>query len=222
MLEKITNINLRSEFFSDKKAISAYKNAYRTHPLRNDLHDSVNISPAYRFLSQVGWQLKEMTNLPAEKIYVAFYFAGYEFQTTVDLSNLTKLSSLEYTVIKNAEVQSYGDATTATLSVSINKRMIELPEVLTDLPGLRILFNRLNSLDFKEELNFNSNILFELFDGILSIINKEFDYLNNCLFAFIEKVLNVKLFKFSSAETGLNWSDSPNRIKLLNVDARKN
>ncbi|MFA4923027.1 MAG: hypothetical protein WC557_02410, partial [Ignavibacteriaceae bacterium] len=73
MLEKITNINLRSELFNGKKAVSAYKNSSRNNILKNDLHDSVNLSPAYRFLSQLDWKLKEMKKLTTDKIYVAFF-----------------------------------------------------------------------------------------------------------------------------------------------------
>ncbi|MCK9211166.1 MAG: hypothetical protein M0P61_10055 [Ignavibacteriaceae bacterium] len=222
MLEKITNINLRSEYFSGKKATAVYKNSLRSGILKNDLHDSVNISPAYRFLSQVDWKLKEMTNVTSDKIFVAFYFSGYEFQTTLDLSSPAKLNLLEYNVIKDSAEKNPGTTITATLSVNINKLNIEPVDVLTELRGMKIFFNRLSSLNLKEELNFNNNILFELFDGILGMINKEFDYLNSSLFAFIEKMLNIKMLNHSLAQVGLVGLDSLNKIKLLNVDVRKN
>ena len=68
MLEKIANINLKSEFFNKKKAAVAYKNSFKSGLLKNDLHDTVNLSPAYRFLSQIEWHLKVMTKVSAEKI----------------------------------------------------------------------------------------------------------------------------------------------------------
>ncbi len=225
MLEKITNINLRSEYFSGKKATAIYKNSLRSGILKNDLHDSVNISPAYRFLSQVDWKLKEMTNVTSDKIFVAFYFSGYEFQTTLDLSSPAKLNLLEYNVIKDSAEKNPGTTITAALSVNINKHNIEPVDVLTELRGMKIFFNRLSSLNLKEELNFNSNILFELFDGILGMINKEFDYVNSSLFAFIEKMLNIKMLiprTVGVRAAGLVGLDSLNKIKLLNVDVRKN
>jgi len=222
MLEKITNINLKSEFFSGKKAVSAYKNSSRNNILRNDLHDSVNLSPAYRFLSQVDWQLKEMKHLTAEKLFVDFYFSGYEFQTTLDLANPAKLNSLEYNVIKNADEKNFGTTITAALSVGINRQKIEFSDKLDVLHGVEIFFSRLSSLNLKAELNINNNILYELFDGILSMLNKEFDYLNSCLFTFVEKALNIKMVNLGFPVDSLGGSDTRYKIKLLNVDVRKN
>lgn len=222
MLEKITNINLKSEFFNGRKAVSAYKNSLKNNILRNDWHDSVNLSPAYRFLAQVDWQLKEMKNLSANKVFIDFFFSGYEFQTTLDLSNHAKLNLLEYNVTNQATDKKVGAVITATLSVSINKQKSEFVDVLTELHGVNILFSRLSLLNLGEELNFNNNILYELFDGILRMVNKEFDYLNSCLFAFVEKALNIKMVTSDITTTGLIGSDGLNRIKLLNVDVRKN
>lgn len=217
MLEKITNINLKSEFFNGKKAAVAYKNSFKSELLRNDLHDSVNLSPAYRFLSQIDWRLKEMSKISSEKISLAFYFSGFEFQTTFDLSNLAKVNTLVYHVANEEDKEAKAKVITASLSVMVNHPLLEPNDVLTELHGIKTLFYRLSSMNLKEELNFKNDILFDLFDGILKTISKEFDYINNCLFVFVEKMLKIKL-PGNIAPTVFIEKDLSNKIKLLNVD----
>lgn len=219
MLEKIANINLKSEFFNGKKAAVAYKNSLKNGVLRNDLHDSVNLSPAYRFLSQIDWRLKEMTSLTAEKIHVAFNFSGFDFQTTLDLSNLAKLNTITYNVVNDSSKEISGKIIAASLSIAVHRQQIEPQDVLTDIHGIKTLFYRLSSLDLKQELNFNNDILYDLFDGILNSISKEFDYINDCLFAFIEKMMKIKS-PGNIVPTTLIGKDLSNKIKLLNVDVR--
>lgn len=219
MLEKITNINLKTEFFNGKKAAVAYKNSLKNGVLKNDLHDSVNLSPAYRFLSQIDWRLKEMTRLTAEKIHVAFNFSGFDFQTTLDLSNLAKLNTIVYNVVNDSSKEISGKIIAASLSIAVNRQQIEQPDVLTDLHGIKTLFYRLSCLNLKEELNINNEILYDLFDGILNSISKEFDYINDCLFAFIEKMMKIKS-PGSIVPAALIGKDLSNKIKLLNVDVR--
>ncbi|MFA6978823.1 MAG: hypothetical protein WC209_05815 [Ignavibacteriaceae bacterium] len=217
MLEKITNINLKSEFFNGKKAAVAYKNSFKSGLLRNDLHDSVNLSPAYRFLSQIDWRLKEMTKISSEKISVAFYFSGFEFQTTLDLSNLAKLNTLVYHVANEEDNEAKAKVIAASLSVMVNHPLQEPNDVLTELHGIKTLFYRLSSMNLKEELNIKNDILFDLFDGILKTIGKEFDYINSCLFTFVEKMLKIKI-PGNMTPTVFIEKDLSNKIKLLNVD----
>jgi|GEM_PF-1295193 len=221
MLEKITNINLKSEFFNGKKGVTVYKNSAKSHTLKSELHDSVYVSSAYRFLSQIEWQLKEITSVSAEKIYVAFYYSGFEFQTTLDVSNFAKLNKLIYHIIENPGEGDLGKINSASLSVSINKQKSESLGVLTELRGIKTMFFRLTDLHIKEELNFNSDILYELFDGILESISQEFDYINACLFSFVEKILKIKPLNNNSTATSLPVKDLSSKIKLLNVDSSK-
>jgi len=161
-------------------------------------------------------------NTPApEKIYVSFLFGGYEFQTTVDLSNITKLSSLDYTVMQEENLSQPGFVTSAAFTVLLNKGMHEPSEAIIDLPGFKVLFRRLSNLNFLEELNVNNNMLYELFDGIATMIAKEFDYLNSCLFTFLEKMTNMKILKQNLGDPAAEHPEIPNKIKLLRVDARK-
>lgn len=217
MLEKITNINLKSEFFNEKKVAVAYKNSFKGELLRNELHDSVNLSPAYRFLSQIDWHLKEMTKITSEKISVAFYFSGFEFQTTLDLSNLAKLNTLVYQIANEEDKEANAKVIAATLSVRVNHPLLEPNEALTDLHGIKTLFYRLSSMNLKEELNFKNDILYDLFEGILKTISKEFDYINSCLFTFVEKMLKIKI-PGNVNPTVFIEKDLSNKIKLLNVD----
>ena len=220
MLEKIANINLKSEFFNKKKAAVAYKNSFKSGLLKNDLHDTVNLSPAYRFLSQIEWHLKVMTKVSAEKIFIAFNFSGFEFQTTLDLSNLAKLKTLVYQVANDDENNITAKNITASLSVAVDKHLIEPQEAILELHAMKTLFYRLSTMNLKEELNFNNDILYELFEGILRTISKEFDYINSCLFSFIEKMMKIKSPNTIVA-VELIGKELPNKIKLLNVEVHQ-
>ena len=133
---------------------------------------------------------------------------------------MAKLKTLVYQVANDDENNITAKNITASLSVAVDKHLIEPQEAILELHAMKTLFYRLSTMNLKEELNFNNDILYELFEGILKTISKEFDHINSCLFSFIEKMMKIKSPNTIVA-VELIGKELPNKIKLLNVEVHQ-
>jgi len=218
MLNKIDNISAGSEFSKSTKPAGPGINAASVNSRRADVHDSVNISPALLFLNQVNWRLKEFKHSGNEKLYLNFIVSNIEFFTKIDLVNLTKAESLNYNLLKeentiNSRVKIYTD-----ISSGLKEIRYDMEPYLINFSALNVFFRRVMEMKIYRELTRGDSYIFnDLLNGITNGIQNEFEQLNNQVFVFIYKLINIKKENALNITSNFNETFTINSLKVIHV-----
>ncbi len=193
MLEKISNISLDTDFKKSKKGRYSHFKGGLYSGSSFDINDSISFSPASKYLSKANWLLKEYSQTPESKVVVEFIYYGFSFIVSIDLQRVGDIETVIYSIKKDETLLSNPKSISATLKVALgwddNSSTIQ-----KELKGLDQLFQRLISLDIKSELNsYNYELIDTLLEGIYSVLQSDFTYLNHVLFNFLEKQTSMKL-----------------------------
>ena len=218
MLNKINNISAGSEYSKSSRQAAFNGSIAAGYSRRADMYDSVDISPALQFLNNVKWRLKEFKHSANEKLFLDFIISDIEFQTTLDLVNITSLTELNYNLIKNenSEIQS-GKIFTDLASKLGEIRYDKQPELI-NFSATNVFFSRVLDLRIYRELNSaDAYVINELVRGITNGIKNEFDLLNNQIFIFLDKLINVKVESHNKAMADFNEAITIKSIKVLNA-----
>lgn len=208
MLERIGNISSETDFNKSKRRkFSSYKgNMYANTSF--DINDSYSFSPASKYLSRANWLLKEYHQSKEGKIIVEFSYYEFYFEVSLDVETLSTINSLVYKISKDGVQNSQEKNISATFKVSIGESPQNLP-LQKELRGLEQLFVRFATLNLNNELNiYNYELIDTLLEGMYSLLQNDFEYLNNTLLQFIEKQTNKKtgslIAKFRSELTEIS------------------
>ncbi len=218
MLNKIDNISAGSEYSKSAKPAGFGINAASAYNRRADVHDSVNISPAFQFLNQVNWKLKELKHSANEKLFLNFIISNIEFKTTIDLANLKILNSLDYNLMKEANYEGsflkiYSDLSAAVSEINYNEE-----PALINFSSMNVFFNRVIDLRIYREINRSDPYVIEdLLSGISYGIKNEFEQLNNQVFIFLDKLLKLKKENRQSEESDFYKAITIKTIKVVNA-----
>ena len=111
------------------------------------------------------------------------------------LISIESADDLNYHVIKEGNQLNYNGKIISDISVNIDNTSMEKTELI-NLSALNVFFQRIfNQKNFKE-LNQNDQYLIEeILNGISAGIEEEFEYLNNQLFIFLEKLEGIRIDK---------------------------
>lgn len=191
MLEKVVNISPNSDYKKSTGNPKYYKkvNSYNYTPAA--INDTVLISPATALLSTFGWKLKKLSKEP-EKVQIIFELDDFEFDTTVQTSDLYKNQKIEYRIKKNIHGFAAEIVVIVTLSAPVNLELNE-NDYEKSLNALNNFFEQFKSLSVKKP-----NIITDQYtiDSITydfkSSLTKEFNFINSCLIKFLEKYISLK------------------------------
>jgi hypothetical protein len=218
MLNKIDNISPGSEYSKANKPSGFSGNLAAGYVHQSYVHDSVNISPALQYLNLVGWKLKEFKHIAKEKLFLDFILSDIEFQTTIDLVSIEKADALYYHVIKEDSEHYYKSKIISDLAVRIDNIQYDEEPTLINLSALNVFFQRIFKQRIYRELTQNDKyILDELVSGISSGIKEEFEYLNNQLFIFLEKLEGIKIDNKEPNSSDTNEIVTIKSIRLINA-----
>lgn len=204
MLERISNISLETDFKKSKKGrYSNFKGKLYANT-SFEINDSISFSPASKYLSRANWILKEFHQPSDENVVVEFIYSGFFFEVSVNLLSINEIDAVTYIIRKeNSIISEYNPITTTLrVGVGVGENNSSLP-LQKELKGLEQLFQRLSSLNLKSELNiYNYELIDTLLEGIYSLLQSDFTYLNNVLFNFLEKQTNKKIISLLSKNKG--------------------
>jgi hypothetical protein len=218
MLNKIDNISPGSEFSKASRPIGFSGNFATAYVRQSYIHDSVNISPALQFLNLVRWKLKEFKHIAKEKLFLDFILSDIEFQTTIDLVGIERADDLNYHIIKEGSQSDYNNKIVSDFSIKIENIRYDNEQELINLSALNVFFQRIFGQRNYNELTENDQfILNELLRGISAGIEEEFEYLNNQLFVFLEKLEGIRRDKIVLRELNQSKIVSIKSIRLINV-----
>lgn len=193
MLERISNISLEVDFKkSGKKKYSSFKGRAYTKALF-DVDDTISFSPASKYLVRAKWVLKDFNQSADDTILLGFFYCGYNFEVSLNLKRASSIETIVYVISRDNSLFSEEDVVIATLKTTLGGGSISLLSQ-KELSGLDLLFQRFNSLDLRSELNtFNHELIDTLLEGIYTLLQNDFSYLNYVLLNFLEKQTNIKL-----------------------------
>ncbi|MEO8399385.1 MAG: hypothetical protein ABI550_06160 [Ignavibacteriaceae bacterium] len=189
MLDKIINITAGSDF-KKSKGFGSNNKPLKKNPYNSfQFHDSIIFSPALQFLTKVEWKLKEIKHLTNGSIAISFTAAEIEFQTIIDIPNISNLKTLDYKVIKEEIIEEQKNKLLIEIQVKVEE---SLPGVI-HFTSLEKLFKRLFILKIENQLTRdNSGVLNNLIEDLMTDLKKEFNIVNNHLFTFLEKLTESK------------------------------
>ena len=193
MLDKISNISAGSGYSASAKSNSFNGLIGAVYNKKIGPHDSVNISPALKFLNLVNWKLKEFKHVINDKLFLAFLVSDIEFQISIDLLNFTNLFRLDYRVIKERKGDNWKSRTIMDLESVLGTIQYYEEPFLINFSALNVLFQRTFDANIYTEITENDRYLTEeLMRDIKFGIKDEFGVLNSFLFTFIEKLTGLK------------------------------
>ncbi len=215
MLNKIINISPGSDFNHPNKFGKNGRSFYHNSVNEYNNKDSVNLSPAILYISRLNWHLKQIKNSSNDSIFIAFEIADLLFETTVEVGNLKSPEYLNYKIIKEKSRYDISKKFMAEITADIQKSNgSEIADVIK-FNGLNTLFDRIFMLDVESEISLRDSIsLNNLFEGIEMKVEEEFNYINNNLIIFVEKLLEVKLL-FNSVSNNYDFPLRIEKIKAL-------
>ena len=193
MLDKINNINSSGDFSRSAKPKTFNGVIGSIYNRGMNSHDSADISPAFKYLQQTQWRLRDFQYSADERIFLHFIVSTIEFQTTIDLTNFNGLTSLNYHLAKDG-----------IIGISKKKMAVDLTSVLKlinyaqqpeliSFTGLNIFFNRAFEQRIYKNLTRDDQYFFdELLMGIIENMSDEFLQLNNQILIFIERLTGIK------------------------------
>ncbi len=205
MLNKIDNISAGSEYGKTGRPTGYVGNFASAYTHRVDYHDSVNISPALKFLNQVRWRLKEFKHVENEKILLSFIISDVEFRTSVDLINIEQLKYLNYHTIKDFALTSEHKIISSDYSAKIIEVNYDNEPELINFSALNVFFQRVLEMRINRELTRNDKfILDELVNGLTTGLKAEFIQLNSQILIFVNKLIGIKIHSKAKADSDFN------------------
>ncbi len=218
MLDKINNISASNEYGRTGNSNSFSNVLNSVYNKKADAYDSVNISPAMLYLTQIGWRLKEFKHTVNEKIYIVFVASDIEFQTTIDLTEFNNITKLDYRIVKEKNGDNWRSKIFLEITSFIEKIKYDMEPRIINFSGLNVFLHRIFDKNIYHEVTDEDTYLInDLLANTLPGIINEFEAMNNFLFIFVEKLTGIKL-NFNKNDNYENKEPiSIKRIKVLNV-----
>lgn len=218
MLNKIDNISPGSEYSKASRPSGFAGGIASAYVRQSYVHDSVDISPALQFLNVVRWRLKAFKHVAKEKLFLDFILSDIEFQTTIDLVSIERADELNYHIIKEGNESNFNNKIISDLSVKIENIQYDNEPVLKNLSALNVFFQRVFIQRIYRELTPNDKyIIDEMVSGISTGMKDEFEYLNNQLFIFLEKLEGIKIDKRDRRSVDFADALTFKSIRLINA-----
>ncbi len=215
MLNGIINIKPGSGYENSNNKLKY--SPYYLHKIfeeKDNLNDSVILSPALQFLIQANWKLKELKHTKS-LLNIIFKIDDFEFQTEIDMEKINPLSQIYYRVSVQLIPQENTELFQAKLIYYFNDQF-EFKFNKIKPAAIKQLFERFwergnYSVDYIDNKDF---IYGNILEGIEDELNDEFDRISSILCVFIEKFSGIKIF------TG-KGSDEPVLKNLIILDMKK-
>ena len=214
MLDKIKDIQLNLNSSRNDYYTGQYK---RNNSSKRDFqyNDSLKCSEAIQYIMQKKWQIKELFFSSGKNLSITFIASDIEFHTTIDTSTLNSISHMDYSISSEKDDNDVKKKLTAFISMDITENNSDDKNIVSELPGIKMLIKRLFSLNIENELNSSdSSVLNNLFDDIIEFISYDMTCINYSLFEFIMKLTGSKINPVPNKNLLLI---TLNRIQVANI-----
>lgn len=218
MLKKIENISSSAEmksnahFSANLGAITSIQNG------KNSFSDSLSFSTAFKFLSQLKWQLKSFKRTENDEVIIEFTADGFDFSTSVSLYEYQALN-INYKVVSRKLFGFDKSLYELKISFDFDSRVYSGNSIEDSFKHIKLLFEKVSSysgllLDSINDHETNSLLLGEYEEGLIY----EFSMVHKNVIHFIEKVIGEvinKNFMISSSS-----ENNKRKIKILQINVK--
>lgn len=219
MLEKINSISTKSDYSQAVRTSNFGTILSSSYTRKVDPHDSVDISPAFKFLNSVNWKLIEFKHLVDEKLFLGFILSSIEFHMVIDLVNFQKINSFNYKVIKENKRDNPHKKIITDLSVKVSQINYSAEPVLINFSALNVFFQRAFGLNIFREISREEKYFFDdLLDGVFNGIREEFMSLNSHVLIFLDKLTGQRIGKKEVSPKEYGEIVVIKKFKVINVE----
>ena len=218
MLKKIENIASTTEFKNNARFNSEVHSVPLITGGKSSVSDSLSFSSAFRYLSQLKWQLKSIEHTENDELILEFVVEQLTFNTKVSIHDC-KLSNITYKISNEKAFASSELNYEILISFDFESEVYSENILASSVEYLKWLFDKLAS--YNSMLLKNSNdpeINSFLIDGAEEKLKYELSLIHKNLIFFVEKVTgenlssNLRLAHFNPGEKKL--------IKILQINVK--
>lgn len=217
MLKKIENIAASAEFKNNTRFTG------EIHPLpvisggKQGVSDSLSFSSAFRYLSQLKWQLKSLTHLENDEFLLEFIVDNLTFNTKISVYDSIS-SNINYKISNDGLLNTAEHKYQILISFDFDPEVYSEPLLESSTGYLTRLFEKFalyDSILLKNSNNSEVNSFFV--DGTESKLNYELSLIHRNLIFFVEKVSGEVLSSSLRVKPVILGEEKQIKILQINV-----
>lgn len=195
MLKKIENIASASEFKNNSRFVSGLHSLSGISNGKSSISDSLSFSTAFKYLSQLKWNLKSLEHNANEEFMIEFGIDNFIFQTKVNVHDC-RPNDILYKIINDGLINSSTHKYQILLLFNFDSEVYAEPLNATDTQYLSRLYDRFISYDSIISKNSNSPEVNDfLIEEVQNYLRYEISLIHRNLVYFIEKIVGETLSK---------------------------
>jgi len=218
MLKKIENIASAAEFKNNSRYVGGLQSLSGFSGGKSSLSDSLSFSSAFKYLSQLKWQLKSLVHPENDEIVLEFIVENFSFQTKVNINDCS-WTNINYKIINYTDLSSSEHKYQIKISFDFEPEVYTEPSLSSSIKYINSLFEKFASYDsilIKNSNNIEINSFF--LDGWYTPLRYELSLIHRNLICFVEKVTGESLLKKISITP--NIISDEKLIKILEINVK--
>lgn len=219
MLKKIENISSSAEMKSHTHLSTTLGTVSSIQSGRTNFLDSLSFSTAFKYLSQLKWQLKSLKRTENDEIAIEFKAGDFTFITLVNLYN-HQSNNIIYRIIDKDDADSDKPYNELRISFDFNSVVYSESSFESSQKFIKLLFERINSYGrFISNTHSDFEQISYLFEEFEDELIYELSFIHKNVIHFIEKVIGEMLF--NNFKIPSSHSDSKRKFKILQINVKK-
>lgn len=218
MLKKIENITNTGELKNNNRYSASINSLHVITGQKSSISDSLSFSSAFKYLSNLKWQLKSLEHTDNDEFVLEFIVDKLLFRTRISLNDC-KASDINYKISNEEVINTSEHKYNVVISFDFDPQVYSEPPNASNTEYLNWLFEKFISYDsilLKSSNDPEVNSFF--LDGTDKKIQYELSLIHRNIISFVEKVSGEVL------SNHLRYS-SPNisnkkLIKILNINVK--
>ena len=218
MLKKIENIASTAEFKNNSRFINGLHSLPGISGGKANISDSLSFSSAFRYLSQLKWNLRSLEHNDNDDFLLEFSIDNYIFQTKVNIHDCHS-SNISYKIINDDAINSSNHKYQILLSFEFDPEVYAEIVLASKTEYLNWLYKKLASYDSIILKNSSSPEVNDFFiDEAKNYLRYEISLIHRNLIFFIEKVTG-EIISQQLKLTVYN-SDDENLIRIHQINVK--
>lgn len=218
MLKKIENIASAAEFKNNTRFSPSINSIPVINSGKSVSSDSLSFSSAFRYLSQLRWQLKSLEHNEHEEFNLEFIVDDLSFKTKISLHDCSS-SNISYKVSNELANSSSGHIYNVIIAFDFDSDVFYEAALESKTDYLNWLFQKFASYDsilLKSSSNPDVNAFF--IDEVEKKLRYELSLIHRNLIVFVEKVSGEILT--SNLKHKTSDSNQEKLIKILQINVK--
>lgn len=193
MLKKVENIASTAEFKNGSRFINGLHSLPGISSGKSSISDSLSFSSAFKFLSQLKWNLKSLEHNENEEFSLEFSIDNFIFKTKVHIHDCHS-NNISYKIINESAISSSAHKYQIILSFDFDSEVYAESILTTQTEYLKRLYEKFASYDSIILKNSRSPEVNDFFiEDTQNYLRYEMSLIHRNLISFIEKIIGDNL-----------------------------